>query len=349
MRLLALLLLLPATASAESLTELVSFSRNADFFATGATLATDDDGDSNVDRLLPSATVQVQASDLAAGAVIQQALLYWGGSVHDMDDCSPSAASTIDAQVSVLPPQAPFTALVTADACFCDAAGAASYDIQACRKDITGLVQNSGTALVGPWTVGDFAAYIDNGSTHNASFAIVLFYTAPGLPQRRLTLYDGLQRMSEDTGTFTLTGLEVDDPPGGDLTWYVLEGDIGGSEDEQVSVEGWPGGGPLVLSDAVNPPDNPMNRTINTTVPAQEGVIGVDIDTFDITPALAACDSSLDVTWVADRSNRSAISSMVFQAVSASTSARTRWRWASFRVPMTYPACRLRLRSARGA
>ena len=277
-----------------------SFSRNADFFATGATLAADGDGDGNVDLLLSQATVQVTAADLVPGATIQQALLYWAGSVSDMDDCDPSAPSSIDDQVELLTPDAPFSAVVVADACYCDAAGAMAYDIQACRADVTGFVQGSGTALVGPWTLTGLTALIDNGSTHNASFAIVLFYTAPELPQRRLTLYDGLQRMNDDTGTFTLSGLDVDDPPSGDLTWYVLEGDLGGSTDEQVSVQGWPGGGPWVLSDAVNPPNNPMNRTINTTTPPQEGVIGVDIDTFDISPALAAGDTGLDVTWAAD-------------------------------------------------
>ena len=328
MRLLLLLLLLPATAPAESLTERVSFSRNADFFATGATLAADTDGDTNVDLLLSQATVQVTAGDLVPGATIQQALLYWAGSVEDMDDCDPSAPSAIDDQVELLTPDAPFPAVVAAQACYCDAAGAMAYDVQACRADVTGLVQDSGTALVGAWTLTGFTALIDNGSTHNASFAIVLFYTASELPNRRLTLYDGLQRMNDDSGTFSLTGLDVDDPPSGDLTWYVLEGDIGGSSDEEVSVQGWPGGGPLVLSDAVNPPNNPMNRTINTTVPPQEDVIGVDIDSFDISAALAPADTSLDVTWTADSDKWWAVFEVVgVNVFYAAFSAQSSLRW----------------------
>lgn len=295
----ALLLLLAPPAFAEPLTEAVSFSRNADFFATGATLAVDTDNDSNVETLRPEAMVQINEADLAPDAVVQQALLYWGGSIHDYGDCDPSLVSTIDPDVEVIVPGgAPV--LVTADVCHCDAAGAMSYDVQACRADVTNLVLGGGAELTGNWTVGGFQAWLDDVSTHNASFALVIFYTAPDLPQRRLTLYDGLQRMSQNSTTLELDGIEVNDPPSGDLTWYVLEGDIGGSTGEGVTAQGRPGGTLQWLSDAVNPPGNPMNRTINTTQPPQEGVIGVDVDTFDLTAAVAAGDTSLDVTYTAD-------------------------------------------------
>ncbi len=297
--LLLLLLATPAFAEAP-LTEAVAFSRNADFFATGATLAADTDGDSNVETLLPQAMVQINESDLAPDATVQQALVYWGGSIHDQGDCDPALESTIDPEVEVTVPGASNPATVQADVCHCDAAGAASYDVQACRADITALIQGNGGQLTGNWTVGGFQAWLDDVSTHNASFALVLFYTAPDLPQRRLTLYDGLQRMSQNSTTLELGGIEVNDPPSGDLTWYVLEGDIGGSASEGVTAQGQPGGTLQWLSDAVNPPGNPMNRTINTTVPAQEGVIGVDIDTFDISAAIDAADTSVDVTYSAD-------------------------------------------------
>jgi len=153
--------------------------------------------------------------------------------------------------------------------------------------------------MTGPWSLGGFQAEINNGDIDTASFALVLVFGAPGLPPRQLTIYDGLSTMRYDTLSFELDDLEVDAPPAGDLTWYVMEGDVGGSSNESVSVRGIPGGRSLVLSDDVNPAEGPMNRTINTTYPAQEGVVGVDIDSFDISEALLAGDHAVEVTYEA--------------------------------------------------
>jgi hypothetical protein len=291
--------LVPAAAVAdEPLQARFTMARNSDFFLTGATLATDSasDGDSQVDALLASSTVEVTAADIATGAVLQQALVYWSGTVEDYSDCDPSQASTIDDDAVLTAPGGAQQG-IAADACYCAGGENPFYDIQACRADVTGLVSG---ALVGSWTLGGFDARIDNGSTDNASWALLLVYGSPDLPPRRITIYDGVQTMVSQTSTLTLDGLAIDDPPAGDLTWYVLEGDIGGSDDERVSVQGLPGGTSMPLIDAYNPFDNPMNRTINTTTPVQEGVIGVDIDTFDISDALAVGDTEVDVTYTAD-------------------------------------------------
>ena len=45
--------------------------------------------------------------------------------------------------------------------------------------------------------------------------------------------------------------------------------------------------------------DNPYNRTINTKTPPQTGVVGVDIDEFDITAALTSGDTSIETTYSA--------------------------------------------------
>ncbi len=295
--LFALALGIPAVAHAdEPLTERFSFRRASDFFATGATLATDTDGNGEVDTLLPQASVEVRDGDLAQGATLQQALLYWGGTIDENANCG-GGSPTLDDEVLVTVPGGA-AVMVTADVCYGAGGDNQSRDVQSCRADISALVQPGG--MVGVWTVGDFAARISDGDTDNASFALVLVYGAPELPPRQLTIYDGLRTMRYDSITFTLDQLEVDDPPAGDLTWYVMEGDIGGSDNETVTVRGVPGGRSVVLSDAVNPAQGPMNRTINTTFPPQEGVVGVDIDTFDIEGALVAGDDAVEVTYTAD-------------------------------------------------
>ncbi|MCO4772481.1 MAG: DUF11 domain-containing protein [Deltaproteobacteria bacterium] len=292
-------ILAPGLALADTpLAERFSFRRASDFFATGATLAEDTDNDDKVDTLRDSATVLVEELDLAPGAFLQQALIYWGGTIAENANCA-GPDSSVDAEVLVTVPGGSAT-MVTADTCYCSGADNQSRDVQACRADVSSLVQGAGGQLLGPWTVGSFQANIDDGDVDTASFSLVLIYGAPDLPARQLTIYDGLRTMRYDEVSFQLDDLEVDDPPAGELTLYALEGDIGGSDDESVMARGLPGGRSMLLSDDVNPAQGLINRTINTTYPPQEGVVGVDIDTFDISDALVAGDTSLEVTYAAD-------------------------------------------------
>lgn len=286
----------PLTFADQPLTQLSTWSGSLDFFATGAPLAEDGaDGDTTlVDTLLASASVDVSTTNVLAGAELVAAYIYWGGSIVN-DDC---VGANIDDAVDFTPPGAATPTAVTADACYCSDAGAFGYDVQLCRADVTSLV----TTINGTYTVGGFAALIENSSTNNASFSLVLVYEDGTLPPRRIGLWDGVQTMHVDenaTEVITLSGLDIDSPPQGDLTWYALEGDFGGSEGESVSVAGVPGGGSVVLGDALNPTTNPMNHTINTTTPPQDFSIGVDIDRFDITAALANTDTAVEMTYTA--------------------------------------------------
>lgn len=288
--------LAPASARAdEPVTLRQTFSGHVGFFATGAAMAADGpDGDNNVDTLVQPASVDVGPPDVPALGMVRAAYLFWGGSIAQSDCTDPA---DIDDMVDFTPPGGVATAVV-ADDCFCSDAGALAYDVQACRADVTALV----SGIAGTYTVDGFAALIGNATTHNASFSVVLVYDDPVLPPRRVALYDGLLTMASDVNAeeiITLDGLDVDDPPGGDLTWYVLEGDVGGSVGESVQVTGIPAGATLLLADAYNPVDNPMNHTITTTDPPQTDVIGVDVDRFAIDGALAASDTAVQVRFTA--------------------------------------------------
>jgi MYXO-CTERM domain-containing protein len=294
--LLSAIALSPRTAAAEEpLDQRFSFGGNTDFFATGAAMAEDgpDADTTRVDTLVQPALTEITDADVPAGAELRMALLYWGGSIEN-DDC---AGTTIDDEVLFAAPgQA--AAAVPAEVCYCSDAAAQSYDMQLCRADVTGLID----ALTGTYSVDEFDALIENGSTNAASFSIVLVYSHPDLPARRIAVYDGLLTMwsgSNPEEVALLDGIDVDDPPDGDLTWYAIEGDVGGTGDESVSVLGLPGNLGLALSDAINPAGNPMNHTINTTVPPQSSALGVDIDQFDISAALSPNDTSVETTYSA--------------------------------------------------
>ncbi len=280
-----------------------TWSGSVDFFATGAPMASDGpDVDTNVDTLVQPATVSVPATKVPPGATLVQAFLYWAGTIPNAD-CLPPGK--FDAEVDLTPPGAVDPAKITADTCYCSDAQASSYDVQVCRADVTSLLLASGGNFIGDYTVDKFAASIGNGATDNASFSIVLVFQHPSLPPRDIALYDGIETLSSSdkpTVSVSLGGLYVDTPAQGDLTWYTVEGDIGGGSpgQEQVVVKGFPGSASLVLADAINPANNPMNRTINTTEPPQVGTIGVDIDRFDISAALSPGDTAVDMLYSAN-------------------------------------------------
>lgn len=291
---LALVGLAPALAHAEEpLTKRFDYVGGVDFFASGAALAVDGpDADlTDVDTFVHPAFVEVEALDIALGAELVDALLYWGGSIAN-DDC---AGTTIDDTVTFAPAGMPSNE-VTADVCHCSDAGAAAYDVQLCRASVLELMGDP----VGSHWLDDFDALIANQGTHNASFSLVLVYRSDILPNRHVAIYDGLLtlwNMGTSSQLVTLDQILVDDPPQADLTWYALEGDVAGFGDEGVDVVGQPGGLALDLSDATNPIANPMNHTINTSNPPQLDALGVDIDAFDIAAALSSGDTSLDITY----------------------------------------------------
>lgn len=294
---LILALLAPLGAAAEPIDLLSSWEGTIDYFIIGAPLAADgtDSDTTRVDHLDQPASVDVTGTDIPAIATVLAAYLYWGGTIADRSDCSTTDA--IDDEVVLTVPGSAATT-VTADECYCEGGdGVSSYDIQACRKEITSLLTSG---LIGTYTVDEFAARAANGSTDNASFAVVLvFEDANTLSPRRVALYDGLEVLYEGTRTMNLTGLDVDNPADGDIAWYVLDGDVGGTGPESVELSGTPGGASTTVYDAVNPATNPMNRTINTTSPPLTDVIGTDVDKLDASAGLTPGDTSVVMTYTA--------------------------------------------------
>ena len=189
----------PAHAD-EPLMQRFSYSGGVDFFATGAPMAIDgpDPDTTRVDLIAQPASVIVTTSDVPSTAILQQAFLYWGGSITD-DGCM---GNTIDDMVDFTPPSNATTPII-ADVCYCSDANAVSYDIQVCRKDISLFLADF--PLAGTYTVDKFAALINNGSTNNASFSIVIVFSETNLPPRRIALYDGNETLHNSSKAMTLS------------------------------------------------------------------------------------------------------------------------------------------------
>ncbi|MBD3337341.1 MAG: T9SS type A sorting domain-containing protein [Candidatus Eisenbacteria bacterium] len=257
----------------------------------GAALAVDTDGDGKVDESQQPGFVTVFADAVPQDASLERAYLYWAGTQdQDEDPC----AGAVDDTVRFSPPGGEFTE-VAADEVYCSDGEAASYDVWVCRADVTPQVSE----ICGTYLVEGFDALIANGSTDNASFSLVLLYTAASQPLRDCRLLDGIQTLQSADVPLAVHDLRVPAAPAGTCAWYVLDGDVGGSGGEQVSACGQPGGAMHLLSGPINPSDNPMNHTINTTAPPQTETVGIDLDRLDASPALTPGDDRLDLTYSA--------------------------------------------------
>ena len=260
-----------------------------DYFATGAPLAVDNGGIvGNVDTSNQPATVTVTTDDLPADVLLAQAYLYWAGTmVQPGAEC----AEIGDNEVTFTAPgQSPVSIL--ADVSYCSEAGASSYDVQLHRADVT---HNIGS-IVGDYTVEDFTGKWTDDATDNASFSVLLIYQSPTNPYREVSLLDGLETFNNSSRTISHSTIAIPQPPAGNLTYYVLDGDVGGSAGEGVEV-GSTNAIPIVLTDSVNPSDNPMNHTINTTPVVATDTYGVDLDEFPIDSGLASGDVDIEVLF----------------------------------------------------
>jgi uncharacterized repeat protein (TIGR01451 family) len=293
----ALALAMPATASAdEPITQRNAWDGQVDFLMTGVNLAEDTDGNNKVDASAQPASFTIASSAVPSSATLEQSYLYWGGKTNQSG--SACGGGSIDDEVSLTFPDGT-NSNVVADVCYCADGGASSYDMWACRAEVTSEQSAAGGDLTGTFTVDDFSGVWSDGSTDTASATLLEVYSDTSLPPRRVVLFDGNITLRYSQSTLNLTGFDVDTTPSGDLTYYVMEGDVGGNQGtEEVVVDGQPGAaGPITLSDALNPAGNPFNRTINTTTPSLSVVVGVDIDQFDITGALSGNDTTIDVTY----------------------------------------------------
>lgn len=151
-----------------------------------------------------------------------------------------------------------------------------------------------------------------------ASFALLLVFEDPALPYRTIGIFDGIQSLAGVQRTLLLeTGNPISEPAAGRLAFYTIEGDLGlgaampgappcqAAEFIEVDGDDDPTSGGLCLVDDDNPAGNIFNSTINVAaanpalVPPCTGdtlyccngdglcaVTGVDIDRFNISPAL---------------------------------------------------------------
>lgn len=301
-----------------------TFRGSVGFFATGASFTLNLDADDRPDQLLDEASVEVTDSEIPPRAELVRAFLYVGGSLYADGD----GRDEPDTEVEIQVPGASGFVPVAAEETFRSGPipGFPEVTLYTIRADITGVLQNAGGTLAGTYRVREFDADIFDGPAEhtaaNASFSIVLVYREPRLPPRTISVFDGLQEVLGATVALDLSGFIVSPVPSGTLTLYAQEGDCHPGPDacdngnneaglERVRVTGPDDTRRLVLTDAVNPPNDIFNRTINTVDPPLRDVPGTDIDRFDISGVLREGDDRLTVEITTPLPNNNASGELI--------------------------------------
>lgn len=227
---------------------------------------------------------------LPAGAnTIKLARLYWGGRVLSSDfDIASAVNQKIKIRKGISGSYTEYSA-AQFDKTVRNGGLSTEYSFYQAFADITDLLKQQGA---GTYTVGNgvFSTGAGGDFGNYGGWSIVVVYENPALGFNSLRLYDAFQRIYDGgtatTNDITLTGLNV---PSGALA----------STDAQIGVITWEGDAKYngdqfkinnnLFSNAVNPPDNPMNGTITkngvhvtTKNPNYTDQMGIDIDQFDV-------------------------------------------------------------------
>jgi len=234
-----------------------------DYVVTGATIRTQSNDGGNECLVGTSATATL--SGIPAGAAIETAILYWGGSGPTVDNSVTFAGATI----------APDASDTTGFA-----NGGTTYWYFGARKDVTSLVTGNGTFTLSNLGVTTTTTYCTPGAI-TGGWSLFVVYRQAGASAHKLELRDGMRAFQNAAEQVNLTGFTGATTPDARFTVWAYEGDenlTGGGE--TITFNGF------TVSDALNPNGNQFNSTINSK--NSSSAYGIDLDTYNVSARLAA-------------------------------------------------------------
>ena len=244
-----------------------------DYVVTGGSLRT---GDTSGTRCDIAASSSANLSGIPGTATVRAAYLYWAGS-----GVTPDNAVVFDG------------AFVTADRTFASdyAAGSNTYTFFSAFKDVTAQVAGKGNGL---YTFADLT--VDNGNPWcqgrevMGGWSLFVVYDDVGNSAKTFVLYDGFDLDRNGGSNYLLSGIFAAPPPEAKTTMLVWNGEAGlGTGGEELQFNG------NILTDGLNPPNNPYNGTINSLLVTDS--YALDLDTFD-TSAYVSTGDTLATTTV---------------------------------------------------
>jgi uncharacterized repeat protein (TIGR01451 family)/MYXO-CTERM domain-containing protein len=236
---------------------------------------------------------------LPTGATVTYARLYWSGLKDNVTTpLLPDPQVTLDFEGGA-------SLVVNADASSSlTATGPGSpvvpYIAYQSTADVTTFVQANGARAYRVTGIDGIA--LNGVATENAysAWTLVVAYSLPDAPYRRVSLFDGLDVVNATSASFTATGFRVPSTARGKLIVWAYDGDHGVTTDSLMFKT-------TTLSNAINPATDFFNSSrselsvaVAGAVPAISGVAGTmagyDLDTVDVGALLAAGDTTATVT-----------------------------------------------------
>ncbi|MCL2463680.1 MAG: hypothetical protein FWF28_01230, partial [Micrococcales bacterium] len=242
---------------------------------------------SNLDADSDPTTDNSSSSTLAlpAGSTVLWAGLYWGARLQAGTGGKSASASTIDRMSFKAPGDASYRTIAASTAAR-DQFGpnSSSYNAYQRFADVTSIVRAAGNGSY--WGANVTAA---TGQDRYAGWAMTVVYTAPGLPLRNLTVFDGFDTVSQGTSqTVTVSGFLS--PKSGavdaQLTMLAYEGDLSQTGD-YVKLNN------TQLATAISPGSNFFNSandlngtSVTTRTPDDRNMLGFDIKNLGVSGAI---------------------------------------------------------------
>ncbi|NEZ63970.1 DUF11 domain-containing protein [Leptolyngbyaceae cyanobacterium CCMR0082] len=219
--------------------------------------------------------------NIPAGANVQFAALYWGGSLEGFGT-TPAPNLTGFNQVSLQIPGSGTYQTITADDQN-DRTDFGSWHTYGAFADITTLVQGAGN---GTYTVANVQSNTGAGFTYpNAGWSIVVVYEDSTQPIRNISIFDGHDVVRNSLKTFNLTGIRTPPTTGFDVFMGAIanDGEVD-QPDDFLHINN------NNITDSLNPANNFFNGTISkfgnhvtSRTPNDPYNMVIDIDYLDLT------------------------------------------------------------------
>ncbi|WP_243744168.1 right-handed parallel beta-helix repeat-containing protein [Zeaxanthinibacter enoshimensis] len=249
-----------------------------DYSSASGTLRTQDN---NTDACsITTNSSSTLTSAIPAGATIEKATLYWTNS-GQMDPIVNFEGADIDAQLVYR------TTIL-------------GLEFHNHSADVTTMLQG----IPDPTTnVFDFTGLtIDNSGNYCSygvtlgGWALVVYYTAPGLPASTINLYQGFDGNQNETTSFGLSGFYAIGSAGSKTSILSWEGDQTLANNESLQFNTPLTGTNTLTGDGDNTGGNPFNSTNydNVGVPITNNANqhGVDLDTYDVSSFILPGETS---------------------------------------------------------
>ncbi|MFK5982376.1 MAG: gliding motility-associated C-terminal domain-containing protein [Flavobacteriaceae bacterium] len=258
------LFLLPTYLFAQEVVLFQQYNGHYDYVAFGNTLNIEENGNTSDCNILSESSADFQ---LQAGQQVVAAYLYWAGSGDGDFEVSLNGNTVIsDREFS-----------------FSFISGTTNYDYFAAFADVTSIVNSIGN---GTYTLSDldlqdaiqpFCQINGGNATNFGGWAITIVYEDSSLPLNQVTIFDGLQAVSQANNNLTinLNNLNVLDNAGAKIGFLAWEGDANLANNETLSING-----NLISNPPLNPIDNAFNGT--NSFSNSDQLFNMDIDFYNI-------------------------------------------------------------------